>query len=86
MQATTNPKAETKVASANLYHVQLDKPLDEDPAYVWEDNTSLMVNVLNGAVQAEVCVDEDTLKKTEDRKSTRLNSSHVSESRMPSSA
>ena len=36
-------------------------------------------------VQGTMVAEADQ-KKTEDRKSTRLNSSHVSESRMPSSA
>ena len=34
----------------------------------------------------DILVEEGTLRKVEDRKSTRLNSSHRLESRMPSSA
>jgi hypothetical protein len=57
--------AEAETSSANPYEIQLDKPLENQPDYPIEDYTSLMVNVLDGAVQAEVCVDEEPLKRTE---------------------
>ena len=54
--------------------------LAEDP------NASVFVSLYDLTKQDESALDEWEGVTTEDRKSTRLNSSHVSESRMPSSA
>ena len=59
------PIAEAESSSANPYEIQLDKPLENPPDYPGLDYTSLTVNVLDGAVQAEVCVDEEPLTQTE---------------------
>ena len=42
--------------------------------------------IISGSVTIGGTVSDDNVTNIEDRKSTRLNSSHVSESRMPSSA
>ena len=61
-------------------------------SYTWndtKDNTSYNGNVANSATLSQMVVDDprDLSKMTySDRKSTRLNSSHNRESRMPSSA
>jgi len=67
MQTTEKTKstAELESDSANLYQIELDKPLAKHPDYPGVDFTSMMVNVLDGAVQAEVCVEEAALEKTE---------------------
>lgn len=59
------PLAKAESSSASPYEIQLNKPLENHPDYPGLDYTSLTVNVLDGAVQAEVCVDEEPLKQTE---------------------
>ena len=50
---------------------------------VWRRNSQDVIEI---ALVHRVQYDDWSLPKGKDRKSTRLNSSHVSESRMPSSA
>lgn len=66
MKETPTPSliAEPETDSPKLHQIQLDKPLECDPDYPGFDYTSLTVKVLNGAVQAEVCVDEAPLERT----------------------
>ena len=58
--------------------------LNWDAAYTAED--AVYIPAKNESSTIAVSMDSDVHSAIKDRKSTRLNSSHVSESRMPSSA
>ena len=63
------------------------KPVKEGKVREIYDNGDSLIMVATDRISCfDVILNNEVTKKGTDRKSTRLNSSHVSESRMPSSA